>query len=179
MNSARKFCIFLIVVIMLGSYATAVALENMPPSIEFDLTDMDEHVFDIEWQGQHGTITIGEATPEGPSPRFSYDLTEGVGTWSRRIYYSIGIWNLSYRVRYTINSNYRVTIHDLYNFDHAGVFGIEHLEAMIVNATETSQYPAKCFSSWYLSIGIDNFSAGQTATVYCQFHNSVLSVTIG
>ena len=167
--------------LILAFLCTSVtAFAKTDTSVGIDLLNREAQSFNIDWDGKQGTVTVSEALPAGPQPRFDYNLNEGVGTWTRNIYYTIGIWTLSYTVKYTINSNYRVTIHDLYDFgDMAILVGVEHTEAKIVNSTETSTSPAECFSTWRVTVSSNGLSAGQTVTVRCKFKDSVLHVSLG
>lgn len=170
----RKVMVLVLVLALLGTSATVLAAQDA--SIEIDLKKIGAQSFEVQWQGQPATITIGEAERVGPQPRLSYDLTEGVGSWSRLVYMTSGVINVQYHVYYTINSNNRVTIDSISQFS-ASAIGMNYAlqESGILTKTETSSNAAVCYAFWHF--WADNVGS-TTIRLYAKFKDLKLTVTM-
>lgn len=170
----KMFCLVFAMAFMVTS---SLALATNTDSVAINLLDTEEQVGICQWNGEQAIITVGEATEIPDKMRFQYDLTEGTGTWSRRISITSGVLNVWYTVKYTIHSNLKVSIVDLYDAGATGIgVSLSFLEYKIVRANETSSLPAECYASWEGSIGS---AINQIVKLRCRFQNSVLNVTMG
>lgn len=170
----KMFCLVFAMAFMTTS---SLALAINTDSVAVNLLDTEEQVGICQWNGEQVIITVGEATKIPDKTRFQYDLTEGVGTWSRRVSITSGALNVWYTVKYTIHSNLKVSIVDLYDAGATGIgVSLSFLEYKIIRANETNSLSAECYASWEGSIGS---VINQIVKLRCRFQNSVLNVTVG